>query len=57
MGYLEPEDSNSTFKELATAVKNLYKLQRDAYFGSSMWKYMPTKTYSDFVENEEIVYR
>lgn len=56
LGYLSKEIQNGKFCLLATAVKRLFILQRDAYFGNGLWKYIPTKTYKEFVKTEEIVY-
>lgn len=47
---------NSKFALLATAVKRLFVLTRDAYYGNGMWKYFPTKTYKEYVETEETIY-
>lgn len=57
MGYLAKTDTvDSKFRELAFAVNKLFTLNRDAYFGNGLWKYIPTKIYRDFVYYEEKVY-
>lgn len=56
MGFLSNiQDSDRTHK-LAEAVKQLFIACRDSYYGFGLWKYFPTKTYRDYVRNEEIIY-
>lgn len=56
VGYLSEDTINPKFSELASAVKKLFILQRDAYFGNGLWKYIPTKTYKDFAQTEDLIY-
>ncbi|XP_063697170.1 ecdysone 20-monooxygenase [Culicoides brevitarsis] len=56
VGYLSKDTINPRFNELASAVKRLFILQRDAYFGNGMWKHFPTKTYKDFAQTEDLIY-
>lgn len=56
IGYLSKDSVNSKFLELANAVKKLFVLQRDAYYGNGLWKYIPTKTYKDFAKTEDTIY-
>lgn len=56
VGYLSKDTLNSRFTELAAAVKKLFILQRDAYFGNGLWKYIPTKTYKEFAQTEDLIY-
>lgn len=56
MGLLEP-NPNMEIVELAKAVKQLFLCFRDVFYGSSLWKYLPTKTWTDFVKSEEIIYK
>ena len=58
MGFLNKDQTaNKKFEELAKAVKNLFILQRDSYYGLGLWKYFPTQTWIDFAKNEEICYK
>lgn len=58
MGFLEENaDKNPKVTTLINAVKQLFITQRDSYHGIGLWKYFPSKTYNDFVESEEIIYR
>ncbi|CAO1416173.1 unnamed protein product [Diamesa serratosioi] len=60
MGYLcELNDhlKDSDFMQLSSAVKSLFKTHRDSYYGFGLWRYFPTKTYKEFVRNEETIYR
>ncbi|KAG5682159.1 hypothetical protein PVAND_011531 [Polypedilum vanderplanki] len=58
MGYLADShdhlDNNS--KELMIAVKNIFGVIRDSYYGNGMWKYFPTKLYSKYIEYEDKIY-
>jgi ecdysone 20-monooxygenase len=57
MGYLGARGNESSeFSELITAVRKLFIIERDSYYGVQLWKYIPTKLYRDFAKNEEIVY-
>lgn len=56
VGYLSKDSLNPRFTALASAVKKLFILQRDAYFGSGLWKYIPTKTYKEFAQTEDFIY-
>jgi ecdysone 20-monooxygenase len=56
MGYLSNNGGSSRFAELVTAVKNIFVIERDSYYGLQLWKYIPTKLYRDFSKNEEIIY-
>lgn len=56
MGYLSKDTLNPRFTELQRAVKRLFILQRDAYFGNGLWKYIPTKTYKEFAQTEDLIY-
>lgn len=42
---------------LAAAVKELFAMQRDSYYGFGLWKYFPTQTYRKFVHCEETIYK
>ena len=58
MGFLSKENTgNEKFNELASAVKNLFILQRDSYYGIGLWKYLPTQTWKNFARNEEVCYK
>lgn len=56
MGFLSLEP-NEKAKKLANAVKQLFVSIRDSYYGIGIWKYLPTKTYRQFSESEEVIYR
>uniref|UniRef100_A0A336MFD5 CSON014590 protein n=1 Tax=Culicoides sonorensis TaxID=179676 RepID=A0A336MFD5_CULSO len=56
IGYLSKDFKDERFMALATAVKRLFILQRDAYFGNGLWKYIPTTTYKEFAKTEDIIY-
>lgn len=56
MGFLMPNPPTHV-KQLAAAVKQLFISQRDSYYGLGLWKYIPTKTYRDFVKSEETIYK
>jgi ecdysone 20-monooxygenase len=56
MGYLSNNSDSSRFAELVTAVKSIFVIERDSYYGVQLWKYIPTKLYRDFSKNEEIIY-
>lgn len=58
MGFLSTDKNqdSSNIHELAEAVKQLFIACRDSYYGFGLWKYFPTKTYRDYVRNEEIIY-
>lgn len=56
LGYLSAEFNNTRFTLLANAVKRLFILTRDAYFGNGLWKYIPTRTYTEFVQTENLIY-
>lgn len=55
MGFLSQNPPDNVAK-LAAAVKTLFITQRDSSYGFSMWKYVSTKTYRDFVETEDTIY-
>jgi len=58
LGFLEGSaESRKLFQELTVTAKNSFKNVRDAYYGNGLWKYFPTKTYKNFVENEERMYK
>lgn len=56
MGFLSSNPQNDV-KTLAAAVKLLFITQRDSAYGFGLWKYLPTKTYRDFVRSEETIYK
>lgn len=56
MGFLSVNPPENVAK-LASAVKMLFITQRDSSYGFSLWKYVPTKTYRDFVQTEETIYK
>ncbi|XP_067647429.1 ecdysone 20-monooxygenase [Eurosta solidaginis] len=57
MGFLDKSGQQpERIRQLAGAVKQLFISQRDSYYGVGLWKYVPTKTYKDFVRAEEIIY-
>lgn len=56
MGFLSTNPPENIVK-LASSVKMLFITMRDSSYGSSMWKYVATKTYRDFVDAEEIIYK
>ncbi|XP_055907958.1 ecdysone 20-monooxygenase [Eupeodes corollae] len=57
MGFLSTESEQpEKVKLLAKAVKQLFVSQRDSYYGYGLWKYIPTKTYSQFSKSEDYVY-
>lgn len=56
MGFLSQNPPENVAK-LAAAVKTLFITQRDSSYGCSMWKYMPTKTYRDYVRTEDTIYK
>lgn len=41
--------------KLATAVKMLFITQRDSSYGFTLWKYVATKTYRDFIETDDTI--
>lgn len=43
--------------ELANAVQQTFIVFRDVFYGSSLWKYLPSKTWNDYVRSEELIYR
>ncbi|XP_055716426.1 ecdysone 20-monooxygenase isoform X1 [Phlebotomus papatasi] len=55
MGFLA-ENPSDQVKNLASAVKALFITQRDSFFGTGLWKYLPTKTWRDFVRSEDTIY-
>lgn len=56
MGFLSLKPHQNIDK-LAAAVKMLFITMRDSSYGITMWKYISTKTYRDFVKAEEIIYK
>lgn len=56
LGILDP---NPPFKilELAKAVQQVFISFRDVFYGSSLWKYLPTSTWTKFVKAEEFIYK
>ncbi|XP_014093991.2 ecdysone 20-monooxygenase isoform X1 [Bactrocera oleae] len=57
MGFLDKSGQQpERIRQLASAVKQLFISQRDSYYGLGLWKYLPTKTYTEFVRAEEIIY-
>lgn len=56
MGFLSQSPPENISK-LAAAVKTLFITQRDAGYGFNWWKYISTKTYRDYVETEDTIYR
>lgn len=56
MGFLSKSPPENV-SELAAAVKTLFITQRDAAYGFSLWKYISTKTYRDFVKTEDTIYK
>lgn len=54
MGFFS--DSDVKYKELSTAANNVMKSIRDSYYGSNLWKYLPTKVYRAYAKNEDILY-
>lgn len=56
MGFLSQRPQENVTK-LAAAVKTLFITQRDSSYGFSMWKYVYTKTYRDFVQTEDTIYK
>lgn len=56
LGLLDP-NPNMEILELANAVQQIFIVFRDVFYGSSLWKYLPSKTWNDFVKNEELIYR
>lgn len=56
MGFFTQEHDSDRIHKLAEAVKQLFIACRDSYYGFGLWKYFPTKTYRDYVRNEEMIY-
>lgn len=56
MGFLSDRPPENVAR-LAAAVKTLFITQRDSMYGFSFWKYVSTKTYRDFVQTEDTIYR
>lgn len=56
MGFLS-QNPPKHIENLAAAVKQLFVTQRDSNYGFGLWKYVPTKTYRDFVKSEETIYK
>lgn len=56
MGFLSLNPPENVAR-LASAVKMLFITQRDSSYGFSLWKYISTKTYRDFVETEDTIYK
>lgn len=56
MGFMSPNPSEKA-RNLAVAVKELFAMQRDSYYGFGLWKYFPTRTYRTFVQCEETIYK
>ena len=56
LGLLDPKPTIEIV-ELATAVQQLFKVYRDVFYGSSLWKYVPNQTWRNYVKSEEIIYR
>lgn len=42
---------------LAAAVKRLFVTQRDSTFGMGWWRYAATRTWRDFRDSEELIYK
>lgn len=56
MGFLSSTPPDNVAK-LAAAVKTLFITQRDSSYGFSLWRYVSTKTYRDFVQTEDTIYK
>lgn len=56
MGFLSATPSADVLA-LAAAVKRLFVTQRDSTFGLGMWRYARTKTWRDFTDSEELIYK
>lgn len=56
LGLLDPHPDLEIL-ELAHAVQQIFIVFRDVFYGSGAWKYLPNKTWKDFVKNEELIYR
>lgn len=56
MGFLSLNPPENVAK-LAAAVKMLFITQRDSSYGLTLWKYISTKTYRDFVKTEDTIYK
>ena len=57
MGYLNKDEQvNDKFLQLAKAVKKMFYLTSESYYGAQLWKYFPTKLYREFADNEKIIY-
>lgn len=56
LGILDP---NPPFEivELANAAQQIFVTFRDVFYGSSLWKYVPTKLWTKYVEAEELIYQ
>lgn len=55
MGFMSTNPSEKA-RILAAAVKEVFAMQRDSYYGFGLWKYFPTQTYRNFVHCEETIY-
>lgn len=55
LGLLEPNPDPQIYK-LANAVQVAFMCMRDAFYGNSTWKYLPTKMWRDFVKSQEDIY-
>lgn len=56
LGLLEPSPSMDIL-ELAKAIQEMFQTFRDVFYGSSLWKYLPSKTWDNYVKNEDLIYR
>lgn len=56
LGILDP---NPPFEivELARAAQQIFITFRDVFYGSSLWKYLPTRTWTKYVQAEELIYK
>lgn len=55
LGLLEPEPSEKCLR-LAYAIDQSFVGMRDSYYGIGLWKYLPDKTWKNFIHHEETVY-
>lgn len=56
MGFLSAEPDSDVLK-LAAAVKRLFATQRDSTYGLGLWRYVRTRTWREFSESEELIYK
>ncbi|XP_003748577.1 ecdysone 20-monooxygenase [Galendromus occidentalis] len=50
-------EGNPRAREMVQATKDLFECYQKLYYGSPLWKKVPTKPYLDFCKAEETVYR